>query len=507
MSHENNEAQRRESVTAESLKEKTEDLAVVDTVSTDAADEKPLKYQIIALLCTLLLSSGSHFANQAFSASKTSMKQDLDITNANYGVLQSSVSLVNTFIPLIGGVFMDRFGTALGSIICTTMILLGNIIEAISANTSSYGAMIAGRVIYGLGSGAVVIAQETILAHWFRGKALALAIGLQISVSRLSSFLAQGVTEPIRNHTGFWGNVFWVSAAICGLSWLLNIAYIYVMKVSGLPLRPNMSKHQFNPKSVLYFPTAYWFMPLNIFLFGAVWTPFLSIAAEFVKFRFHSSDVIAGWQSAASLAIPVVVSPFSGAMHDRFGYRGPVLILSSILLIIGMALLGFTMANPVIGLILFSFSLTLGPVASTSSIPLLMPRSLIGTGLGINKCALNFGVTIVNIIVGRIQDGNHNDSYDGVTDVLLAISCATLVSSVGYFLADRILLKGLFNANYQKRREMLEERKEIENEVEAGKGRRNFISVIGSVFVVVIWIISIVLYGVYAVKGTTGGKK
>ncbi|KAI8054220.1 major facilitator superfamily domain-containing protein [Syncephalis plumigaleata] len=480
---------------------------VDDAASSSAADEKPLKYQLVALLCALFLSSGSHFANQAFSASKTSMKVNLDISNANYGVLQSSVSLVNTFIPLFGGIFMDRFGTALGSIVCTTLILVGNIVEAISANTSSYGLMIFGRVVYGIGSGAIIIAQETILSHWFRGKALALAIGLQISVSRLSSFLAQGVTEPIREHTGFWGNVFWVSTAICGISWLLNLLYIYVMKASGLPLRPNMTKHRFNVKSILYFPSAYWFMPVNIFLLGAVWTPFLSIAAEFVKSRFGSSSIIAGWQSSASLAIPVVVSPFSGAFHDRFGYRGPVLILSSIVLIIGMALLGFTMANPVIGLVLFSFSLTLGPVASTTAIPLLLPRSLIGTGLGINKCALSFGVTIVNIIVGRIQDGNHDDSYHGVTDVLLAISCVTLLTSIAYTVGDYRLLGGLFNANYHKRREMLEQRKHIEQDVEDGKGRRNIISVIGSVCVLAVWIISIVLYGIYAVKGSSNAKK
>ncbi|RKP05274.1 hypothetical protein THASP1DRAFT_32891 [Thamnocephalis sphaerospora] len=194
-------------------------------------------------------------------------------------------------------------------------------------------------------------------------------------------------------------------------------------------------------------------------------------------------------------------------MHDRFGLRGYTLMLSSLLLIVGMSLLGFTMASPLIGLVLFSISLTIGPVASTSSIPLLMPRSLIGTGLGINKCALNFGVTIVNIVVGRIQDGNHNDSYDGATEVLLAISCATMVSAIGYTIADRVLLKGLFNANYWQRQKMLEERKEIEDDVEAGKGRKNVVSIVCSVIVAAIWIVSIVLYGVYTVKNSSNVKK
>jgi hypothetical protein len=54
--------------------DKAEYFGVVETASSEGADDKPIKYQIIALLCTLFLSSGSHFANQAFSASKTPMK-------------------------------------------------------------------------------------------------------------------------------------------------------------------------------------------------------------------------------------------------------------------------------------------------------------------------------------------------------------------------------------------------------------------------------------------------
>jgi nitrate/nitrite transporter NarK len=354
-----------------------------------------------------------------------------------------------------------------------------------------------------VGSGAIVIAQETMLAHWFRGKILALSIGLQISMSRLSSFLAQGVTAPISESTDFWGNIFWVASGLCAISWLLNWLYIYAIKVAGLPLRPNLTKHRFSPKSILYFPTAYWFMPLNIFLFGAVWTPFLANVAEFIKYRFGNTAIIAGWQSAASLIIPVIISPFSGALHDRFGMRGYTVIVASALLITSMTLLGFTHLNPLVGLILFSISLTIGPVAITSSIPLIMPQSLIGTGLGINKCALNFGVTIVNITIGRIQDGNPDDSYNGVVEVLLAISCATFVSSICYTIADYVLLKGLFNANYQKRRKMLEERKEIEEDVEAGRGRKNVISVVCSVIVLAVWIISMVLYGMYTIKGVS----
>jgi MFS family permease len=71
--------------------------------------------------------------------------------------------------------------------------------------------MIMGRVFYGIGSGTVVIVQETILSQWFRGRSLAAVVALMLTVSRLASFMAQAIVVPISNWTGWYGYGFWVS--------------------------------------------------------------------------------------------------------------------------------------------------------------------------------------------------------------------------------------------------------------------------------------------------------
>jgi len=48
--------------------------------------------------------------------------------------------------------------------------------------------------------------QEAILAHWFKGKGLAIALGIQIAFSRLSSFLATGTVVPISEYFEFYGS-------------------------------------------------------------------------------------------------------------------------------------------------------------------------------------------------------------------------------------------------------------------------------------------------------------
>lgn len=145
----------------------------------------PWKYKLIALICALLMSAGSHFSTNALNALKTTLKSEMHINNTQYGVMSSSVSLINTILPFLGGVWMDRFGTGWGALLSTGLIVVGNAFSAMASHLDSYAWMVVSRIIFGLGSGCVVVAQETILSKWFRGKGLAITIGLQITVSRL----------------------------------------------------------------------------------------------------------------------------------------------------------------------------------------------------------------------------------------------------------------------------------------------------------------------------------
>ena len=47
--------------------------------------------------------------------------------------------------------------------------------------------MLVGRVIFGLGGESMSVAQSSIVTVWFKGKELAFALGLNVSVSRLGS--------------------------------------------------------------------------------------------------------------------------------------------------------------------------------------------------------------------------------------------------------------------------------------------------------------------------------
>ncbi|KAJ1953544.1 hypothetical protein EC988_002929, partial [Linderina pennispora] len=85
-------------------------------------------YQFLALVCALLISVGSHYSAHTLGALKSTIKKEYGITNTQYGALQSTVSAVNTILPVLGGLFIDSFGTTSGSLISTFLIMVGNLI-------------------------------------------------------------------------------------------------------------------------------------------------------------------------------------------------------------------------------------------------------------------------------------------------------------------------------------------------------------------------------------------
>ncbi|KAI7882775.1 MFS general substrate transporter [Lichtheimia hyalospora FSU 10163] len=360
---------------------------------------------------------------------KNIIKEEFGITNSEYGVLQSSVSIVNTILPVLGGVFLDAFGTAKGSIITTVLITIGNVLVSLSTHNRSMSTMIVGRILYGIGSGNVVIVQETILSQWFHGRDLAGVIGLMLTVSRLASFLAQATVIPIAESTGWYGYGFWFSALLCLFSLLINLVYLGLMKHLGMNQQHiTRSKRVFSWSKLLYLPHSYWLIAAIEFLLGGGWGCWLHINSEFVKMRFGYDDAKAAATASVAQVLPIFLMPVLGVCVDRYGKRSWMIIASGLSFFLSMVLLGYTYLSPVVGMLLFSMSLALGPVGLVSSVPIILPLSLVGTGMGLIKSCTNIGATLFDIATGLLQDQDQDQGYDSV---MVFFFCIGLLACFG----------------------------------------------------------------------------
>jgi hypothetical protein len=70
----------------------------------------PMRYRLMSFWMILFFATGSSYAESTLSPLKSTLRKELKITNAQYGAIASASSLVNTILPIIGGIGMDHWG-------------------------------------------------------------------------------------------------------------------------------------------------------------------------------------------------------------------------------------------------------------------------------------------------------------------------------------------------------------------------------------------------------------
>ncbi|RUP09022.1 hypothetical protein BC936DRAFT_140105 [Jimgerdemannia flammicorona] len=113
------------------------------------------------------------------------ISQELGATNAQFSLLQSSLTLFPTILPLVGGIFVERFGAGPSSIAFSSFILLGQVLVLLATWTGNVNGMVGGFMIFGIGSGPIVTVQETILINFFKGQGLSLALGVGLMSGKI----------------------------------------------------------------------------------------------------------------------------------------------------------------------------------------------------------------------------------------------------------------------------------------------------------------------------------
>ena len=86
-------------------------------------------------------------ASSSISPLKSTLKKELGINNAQYAVLDTADSLINTILPIISGIAIDYYGPLAGSMYSSIVIVVGAILCGIAASISSYPLLVVGAYL------------------------------------------------------------------------------------------------------------------------------------------------------------------------------------------------------------------------------------------------------------------------------------------------------------------------------------------------------------------------
>lgn len=382
-------------------------------------------YRFTVLLFVSFMLFGSYFAYDSVGALVEQLRQAFGVDRKTIGAMYTMYSLAAIPTVFLGGYLLDRIGTRRASLLFSALVTIGAAVVALAPNV---GTLYAGRLIFGMGSESLVVAQSAILARWFKGKELALAFGIALAISRLGTLFSFN-TEALIAHRLGWQGALWAAAGLCLASLVANLVYNAMDARGERPL--GLAEAGAGDKIVLAdiakFHPAYWYVTALCVTFYSAIFPFTDLASDFFHEKwglpqasaeglgflegtfYNLTHMFTTAQGTTSIIITasMLFAPFAGRFVDRIGRRGTLMILGSLLMIPAHLSMGLTGIQPVIPMIVLGAAFVLVPAAMWPAVPLVVEPSRVGTAFGLMTMIQNIGLGLFPLLSGGLRDATH----------------------------------------------------------------------------------------------------
>ena len=385
----------------------------------------------LALACLVVPMFASYFFDDMFSSLSELFKNpetlELGWDMADYGFYSSGYSFLCIWGGLIVcGALLDRFGVRLvGSIFVGMMVLgAGLVTYAISAGfapRTSLTIAYVGCMLFGLGSEIAGVSVTRSIAKWFKGRNMALAMGLQLAIARFGTATAILVAPMIVTQKAA-GEIYALSdtnrPALIGLAVLALGAILWALFVA---MDARFDRQTGETDKV---ETA----QEDKFRFSDIWKVltnprFLMIAILCVTFyccviRFKKFGVsillplfgvnldIATVLLAMIPFFTILFTPLFGALVDKVGKATLWMIVGSALVLTSHLIITFAPqgvpAYAYVSIALLGIGYSLVPSAMWPSVPKIIPEKNLGTAYSLIYWVQNLGMWAVPIYIGRI---------------------------------------------------------------------------------------------------------
>ncbi|KAK3847128.1 MAG: major facilitator superfamily domain-containing protein [Linnemannia gamsii] len=174
-----------------------------------------IRWPMLAAACFIMF--GNYFAFDNPAVLNKPLQEFMAMTDDQFAyflnLLYTSYSIPNVVLPWLGGYAADRFGHNKLLVVLSILVVLGHLVVCLGLERRNIGIMILGRVIFGSGE-SLAVAQSAITVKYFRGKELAMALGINLCVSRMGGVLNDLVTPIIWSKSSV-PFAFWCGLLVC----------------------------------------------------------------------------------------------------------------------------------------------------------------------------------------------------------------------------------------------------------------------------------------------------
>ena len=449
----------------------------MEKIRKTLAESKVARWTALGVVAFTMLCG--YYLTDVMAPLKTMLEQQLSWSSSEYGTFTGAYGWFNVFLIMLilGGIILDKMGVRFTGKMATMLMVAGTAIKYWAVSTN----MLDGQMLFGMKAQVLVaslgfatfgvgvetagITVSKIIVKWFRGKELALAMGLEMATARLGTMLALQTSAPIAKALGH------VSMPILIALILLCIGMIAFFIYCGMDKKLDASiaeadkdlvqepEESFRLSDIWFIikNRGWWYIAILCVLFYSAVFPFLKYASDLMVNKFGVDPETAGIIPSLLPLGTMVLTPFFGNLYDRKGKGATIMIIGAVLLIFVHAMFSVPFLNKpyqaVILIIILGIGFSLVPSAMWPSVPKIIPMKQLGTAYALIFWVQNWGLMGVPMLIGwvldkycitgsRMMDGISVPTYNYQIPMMIFTSLGLLAIVFGFLLKAEDKKKG-----------------------------------------------------------------
>jgi nitrate/nitrite transporter NarK len=401
----------------------------METITNTLRDSKAARWTALAVVAFTMLCG--YWLTDVMAPLKPMLEKELLWNSAEYGFFTSAYGWFNVFLLMLifGGIILDKMGVRFTGIMATSVMVIGTAIKYWAISTHALDGqtllgMKAQVLIAGLGFATFGVGVETagitvskIIVKWFKGKEMALAMGLEMATARIGTTMAMVTSVPIARALHGVSKPILVCLIMLCIGMISFIVYTFMDKKLDKSIADEAGRHDsveseesFSVKDIWYIISnkGWWYIALLCVLFYSAVFPFLKYAADLMVNKFQVDPELAGIIPGMLPFGTMILTPLFGNLYDRKGKGASIMILGAVLLIFvhTMYSIPFLRATPIaiILIIILGIGFSLVPSAMWPSVPKIIPEKQLGTAYALIFWVQNIGLMGVPALIGWVLD-------------------------------------------------------------------------------------------------------
>jgi nitrate/nitrite transporter NarK len=399
----------------------------METITNTLRDSKVARWSALAVVAFTMLCG--YYLTDVMAPLKPMLEKELLWNSADYGFFTSAYGWFNVFLLMLifGGIILDKMGVRFTGKMATIIMVIGTAIKYWAISTHALDGhtilgwkaqvMVAGLgyATFGVGVEVAGITVSKIIVKWFKGKELALAMGLEMATARLGTTLAMATSIPIADALGGVSKPILVCLIMLCIGMVAFFFYATMDKKLDKSVADEAARsgsiddeESFKLSHVLEIlkNKGWWYIAILCVLFYSAVFPFIKFATDLMVNKFHVSDKLAGNIPALLPLGTILLTPLFGNIYDRKGKGASIMIIGALLLILVHAVysIPFLTSTPlaIFMIILLGVALSLVPSAMWPSVPKIIPEKQLGTAYGMIFLIQNIGLSLVPLLIGWV---------------------------------------------------------------------------------------------------------